>query len=193
MLEFSRVLSVIDNVARFLEYKYGVPFDYSQAKGIDFLVEEAESYNSIQTNEEYSEEQRNKKLFHVIKDYVRHHSELFQKVIDEDGTKKKMWFSPYFNKIVFDEIEELGLVSTFADENSEDLKEVFYKHKHLFELNDKEALFIDLCFSGYNPYNNIDVIVFQEALETDSAKYVKTFFNRLCEKLRLKSLVVGLR
>lgn len=192
-IDFERVLAIIDNVSRFMEYKYGVPFDLSQDKGVEYLTNHLVEYTEVVTNTELSYVQINKKLFYKIKDYVRNKSELFQRTIDEDGIKKRMWFSPYMNKLVFDEIEELGLVSTFADESSEDLKELFYKHKHLFELNDKEALFIDLCFSGYNPYNKVDVLVFKEALETDSHNYVNTFFNRLCEKLQKTSIRVGLR
>ena len=150
-------------------------------------------YNNILNIPDASVGQIEKKLFFTLKDFVRKNSELFQKTIDEDGVQKRMWFSPYLNKIVFDEIEELGLISTLADEPVEDLKELFYKSINQFDLNDKERLFIDLCFSGYNPYNNIDSIVFMEALQTESKQYVNTFFNRLCEKLEKKSKEIGLR
>lgn len=191
---FTRVLALIDSASRFLEYKYGIPYDLSQVKGLDCIIERREEYDRYLNSEEMSEEQIEKKLFYMFKDFIRSNSELFQKNIsDENGVVKRMWFSPYFNKLVYDEIEDLGLVSSMADESPEDMKEMFYKHKHLFNLTDKEGLFIDLCFTGYNPNNEVDVLVFREALETDSSKYVKTFYNRLCEKLKEKSMEIGLR
>lgn len=193
-IEFTRVLSLIDSASRFLEYKYGLPFDTGQVKGLDCILEKKDEYERYLNSEELSTEQIEKKLFYLFKDYIRSNSELFQKNIsDEDGVVKRLWFSPYFNKLVFDEVEELGLVSSMADESPEDMKEMFYKHKHLFNLTDKEGLFIDLCFTGYNPYNEVDVLVFREALDTDSPRYVKTFFNRLCEKLKDKSMELGFR
>ena len=193
-IDFERVLAIVDKVSRYMEFKYGVPFDFSQDKGVQYLTDHLVEYAEVVTSPDLSKEQIDKKVFRHMKDFVRSKSEVFQKVIDEeDGVRKRMWFSPYLNKLVFDEIEELGFISTLADESTEDLKEVFYKHKHLFDLNDKEALFIDLCFSGYNPYNKVDVLVFKEALETDSPKYVLTYFNRLCDRLEKTSLRVGLR
>ena len=193
-IEFTRVLSLLSSASRFLEYKYGIPFDYSEAKGLDCIIEKKEEYGRYLNSEELSEEQIEKKLFYMFKDYIRSNSELFQKnMSDENGVVKRMWFSPYFNKLVYDEIEDLGLLSTMADESPEDMKEMFYQHKHRFNLTDKEGLFIDLCFTGYNPNNDVDVLVFREALETDSTKYVKTFYNRLCEKLKERSIEIGLR
>lgn len=193
-IEFTRVLALLSSASRFLEYKYGIPFDYSEAKGLDCIVEKKEEYGRYLNSEELSEEQIEKKLFYMFKDFIRSNSELFQKnMVDENGVVKRMWFSPYFNKVVYDEIEDLGLLSTMADESPEDMKEMFYKHKHLFNLTDKESLFIDLCFTGYNPNNEVDVLVFREALETDSTKYVKTFYNRLCDKLKERSIEIGLR
>ena len=192
-IDFTRVLSLVDKAATFLEYKYGIPMDTGQSLGVEALVHKKEEYERYLYSETLSQEQVEKEIFFLAKDYIRGKSECFQKKIDEDGIPKLLWLSPYFNTIVFDTLEDLGLVSTMADESTEDMKEMFYKHKHLFNLNEKECLFIDLCFSGYNPQNEVDVLVFKEALETDSPKYVKTFFNRLCEKLREKSIEIGLR
>ena len=150
-ISITRTLAIIDNVSFYLEKKYGIPFDFSQDKGVQYLSEHQADYNNILNIPDASVGQIEKKLFFTLKDFVRKNSELFQKTIDEDGVQKRMWFSPYLNKIVFDEIEELGLISTLADEPVEDLKELFYKSINQFDLNDKERLFIDLCFSGYNP------------------------------------------
>lgn len=193
MIDFTRYLAIVDNVSRWLEYKYGIPFDLGQVKGLDLYVETKEELELLMNSNILSKEQIERDIFTKLKDYIRSNSEIFQKVVDEDGVKRKMWFSPYFNKLVFDELEELGLTATFADESPEDLKEIFYKHKKLFNLNDKEGLFIDLCFAGYNPNNEVDILVFKEALDTESSLYVKTFFNRLCDKLKETSMEIGLR
>ena len=50
-----------------------------------------------------------------------------------------------------------------------------------------------MSFAGYNLYNDIDVLVFKEVLNTDSVGYVRTFFNRLCKKLEKESERIGLR
>lgn len=52
---------------------------------------------------------------------------------------------------------------------------------------------IEIPFAGYNLYNDIDVLVFKEVLNTDSVGYVRTFFNRLCKKLEKESERIGLR
>lgn len=193
-LDFFVINPIIDKASYFLEYKYGIPFDLCQAKGIEAIVDNYDKYEEIIFSEDLSKEQKNNKLYYLVKDYIRKNSEVFQKIIEtEEGERKKIWFSPYFNKLVYDGIEELGYVSSLADESIEDLKEIYYNKKQLLELNEKESLFIDLCFSGFNPYNHIDVLVFKEALETDSGNYVKNFFNRLCVKLEKKSLEIGLR
>lgn len=193
-ITFERVLAIIDNISYFLDRKYKVPFDTGQVIGLDFLVDEREKYESIIYNPYYSEEIIELELKSVLKDYIRKQAGVYQKQgYDEFNNKVTVWYSPYFSTDIYDEIEELGLVSTLADESPEDLKELFYAHRHLFILNDKETLFIDLIFSGYNPYNEIDVLVFKEALNTESSLYVKTFFNRLCDKLKDKSKEIGLR
>lgn len=193
MIDFKRYLAIVDNCSRWLEYTFGIPFDLGQVKGLDLYVEKREELEGLMNSTVLSKDQIEREIFTRLKDYIRANSEVFQKIVEEDGVKRKMWFSPYFNRLVFDELEELGLVATFADEAPEDLKEIFYKHKKLFNLNDKEGLFIDLCFAGYNPSNEVDVLVFKEALETDSNLYVKTFFNRLCDKLKETSMEIGLR
>ena len=111
---------------------------------------------------------------------------------DADG--KTIWKSPFNDEITggYDTNNE----ETYLYLNDFDLttqKEIYYQHERDFNLTNQEKLVIEMSFAGYNLYNDIDVLVFKEVLNTDSVGYVRTFFNRLCKKLEKESERIGLR
>ena len=112
----------------------------------------------------------------------------------KDAGGKTIWKSPFNDEITggYDTNNE----ETYLYLNDFDLttqKEIYYQHERDFNLTNQEKLVIEMSFAGYNLYNDIDVLVFKEVLNTDSVGYVRTFFNRLCKKLEKESERIGLR
>jgi len=94
-------------------------------------------------------------------------------------------------------IENNSTVVEYFDEevfSTQDMKSVFYEYINDFGLNKNEESFINLVFSGYNPYNDTDIFTFQEAMKPEyeghrgnklSKNYISTrFFNKLVQKLK---------
>ena len=94
--------------------------------------------------------------------------------ITKDADGKTIWKSPFNDEITggYDTNNE----ETYLYLNDFDLttqKEIYYQHERDFNLTNQEKLVIEMSFAGYNLYNDIDVLVFKEVLNTDSVGYVQ--------------------
>lgn len=185
--EFDRVYSLALKSSYYLQYKYGVDYELALEKALDIWAESKETIELILQDTTLSSEQIEKKIYFMFKDKSRVLCGIYQKV--KDG--KRIWYSPYLNIDLYDTTEEDYIGMEELDDGVQ--KDIYYEHKKHFNLTDNEYIFIDLCFAGYNPYNEIDVLLFREVLDTESNAYIKTYFNRLCVKLKNKARELGLR
>ena len=190
-LDFERILSLSYKAALTISFRYAVDESLAEEKALDVWAENKEKVLSLaqyQADEGFeSKVATEKKVYFFFKDSIRQSLGITKKVIDG----KSMWYSPYMDEVTYDTnnedyggMEELDSITQ---------KDIFYEHIDDFNLTKDEKLVIDLTFFGYNYRNDIDVLVFLEALGTDSPNYVKTFFNRLCKKLEAESERIGLR
>lgn len=186
-LDFERILALSYKAAKYIEFKYGADSTLCEEKALDIWSLNKDHIEILADYSNNSKEYSEKQIYFLFKDKIR--IELGIKQVRNDG--KLVWVSPFHNLEIYDDtVDEIYAMESFDVDVQ---KEIFYQHRDAFMLTKNEALFIDLIFAGYNPTNTIDVLVFKEALNTDSTGYVKTFFNRLCKKLEEKSKELGLR
>lgn len=188
ILDFERILALSYKACKYIEYKYGVDINLSEEKALDVWSKHKDSIESLADYSIRSKNESEKKIYFLFKDNIRTEVGIYQ-IKNSEG--KKVWYSPFVKHEVYDTADEdfIGLEVFDMDIR----KKIFYEHRNDFRLNNQELAFIDLVFSGYNPTNIMDVLVFKEMLETDSSGYVKTFFNRLCKKVEAEALRIGLK
>lgn len=191
-MKFEKILDILDKSAISVFKRYAVPIDLAEAYSVEiyheFLnkPEKTEKELVVQDILQNEDKDISDNVFFYFSDKLRRKCGITQKQIDG----KRVWFSPYLAHLVPFNSEEAENIP-YPDNVS--LKETFNEHRKHFNLTDKEDIFIDLSFAGYNCNNKIDVLLFQEALDTTSPQYIKTFLNRLCVKLEEQSKALGLR
>lgn len=190
-LSFERILSLTTLVANYLLYRYGVPIDLGESATLEVWAEHKEKILELASYSETSESEAERKVYLYIRTKARPKAGCYQ---TKDAEGKTIWKSPFNDEITggYDTNNE----ETYLYLNDFDLttqKEIYYQHERDFNLTNPEKLVIEMSFAGYNLYNDIDVLVFKEVLNTDSVGYVRTFFNRLCKKLEKESERIGLR
>lgn len=190
-LSFERILSLTTLVANYLLYRYDVPIDLGESATLEVWVEHKEKILELADYSETSESEAERKVYLYISTKARPKAGCYQ---TKDANGKTIWKSPFNDEITggYDTNNE----ETYLYLNDFDLttqKEIYYQHERDFNLTNPEKLVIEMSFAGYNLYNDIDVLVFKEVLNTDSVGYVRTFFNRLCKKLEKESERIGLR
>ena len=190
-LSFERILSLATLAANYLLYRCYVPIDLGESATLEVWAEHKEKILELANYSETSESEAERKVYLYIRTKARPKAGCYQ---TKDAEGKTIWKSPFSDEISggYDTTNE----ETYLYLNDFDLttqKEIYYQHERDFNLTNQEKLVIEMSFAGYNLYNDIDVLVFKEVLNTDSVGYVRTFFNRLCKKLEKESERIGLR
>jgi len=168
---------------------YGVPFDTCEMYLLEVIKDYKEKLDLL-SSADLSYKQRRRNVLLYIKDRLRKYCGVKQ-IKDDEGKLK--WTSPYpmytkeFNEDIHSTVEEepLSELSIMSQ------KELFYRYRDKFSLTQLESDFIDLCFGGYNVYNEFDVIVFEEALKKSRGYLRHKFFSDLEKKLKKKSKELG--
>ena len=190
-LGFDRIMSISYKAANNVSYYYAVDLPMAEEKVLDIWSENKQEIEEL-ANYKDSEghilkRQSEKSIYFLFKNKLRPALGIVQKYVKG----KKIWQSPYMDEVGYDTNDERYLGN--SELASDVQKFIFYENIEAFNLTKVEKLVIDLTFSGYNYRNDVDVLVFQEVLGTESRNYVLTFFNRLCKKLEKEGLRVGTR
>ena len=190
VLDFERIMALSYKACKFIQYRYGVDLAFAEEKALDVWVEKRSKIEELASYTDSSKTKSEKTIYFIFKDNIRTALGIYQ---CKNAEGKNMWYSPHLQELtegydtIADELDSLEILDIYIQ------KDIYYEHQKDFNLTAAEILFIDLVFSGYNPTNEIDVLVFKEALDTASNGYVKTFLNRLCKKLKSQSEEIGLR
>lgn len=189
-LDFERIMALSFKACKLIHFTYQVDLTLCEEKALDVWIKKRDKIEQFADYGGESKTKAEKKIYFIFKDYIRTELGIYQ---TKNSEGKTVWYSPYMEETLdgYDTVhdDEVGL-EVFDIESQ---KKIYYEHQKDFNLTKVEILFIDLVFSGYNPTNHVDVLVFKEILDTNSTGYIKTYFNRLCKKLKKQSEGIGLR
>jgi hypothetical protein len=171
-----------DNVAKRISNRFRIPYEEAYSEGLVVIAENKDKYDLIK-----DESLLRKKMWGHLRENMCVRRTLEIKVPTNDGSalrKKRVWFYPDSHYIDPNDIED---IVEDIDE-TELLKNLFFKHIDEFGLDEDEILFIDMCFSGLDPEDDFHREHFEEAFPDKKVSYLKKgFMDALTQKIKTNS------